>query len=468
MTSSARNRSLRVSTLIAVLGLVTAACSGPAASPGAGSPGAGSPGAGSPAAGTSQPVSPGAGSPGTGGGITMISSQLVPVAESEKMQNVILADFESDVQFVGADSGPFNDQIRAQEEVGSGDISLIGGLHGEFSAFAADDLLMDLSDIVSEVGDINADYLELGKLGSDKQYYIPWMQNTYIMAARPEAMDYLPDGADLNALTWQQVSDWAAAVATGEGEKKLGFPAGPDGLWHRFFQGYAYPAFTGGVNTTFASDDAVTMWTWLADTWSESVNPQSTTYAFMQEPLQSGDVWIAWDHAARLIEALRNESAGIVAFPAPAGPSGRAFMPVVAGLAIPKSASNAEGAKELIKYLLKPETQATTLREVAFFPVITAELPGDLEAGTQAEQAAVATMTGSDDALPSLLPIGLGDQGAAYNKVFRDAFQQIVLDGGEPATVLAARKTELQAVLDAAGAACWPPDEPSTATCQVQ
>jgi multiple sugar transport system substrate-binding protein len=240
-------------------------------------------------------------------------------------------------------------------------------------------------------------------------------------------------------------------------------------LWHRFFQGYAYPAFTGGLNTQFASDDAVTMWEWLSDTWSTSVNPQSTTYGFMQEPLQSGDVWIAWDHAARLIEALRNMSPEeIVAFPAPAGPAGRAFMPVVAGLAIPNSAPNPDGAKALIRYLLTPETQSTTLNEVAFFPVITGEMPGELEEGVRAEQEAITAMTSAGDALPSLLPIGLGEQGTAYNQVFRDAFQQIVLDGGDPATVLLERLPDLQATLDTSGAACWQPDPPSEGPCQAQ
>jgi multiple sugar transport system substrate-binding protein len=187
----------------------------------------------------------------------------------------------------------------------------------------------------------------------------------------------------------------------------------------------------------------------------------------MQEPLQSGDVWLAWDHAARLIEALRADDT-MVAFPAPAGPAGRGFMPVLAGLAIPNSAPNPEGAKDLIRYLLSPETQATTLREVAFFPVITTDLPGDLEPGAQAEQEAITTMTSASDALPSLLPIGLGDQGTAYNQVFRDAFQQIVLDGGDPATVLPQRLPDLQATLDTSGAACWAPDPPSEGACQAQ
>jgi multiple sugar transport system substrate-binding protein len=449
-----RQRPARLRSLVAIVavGLTLTGCGG-GASPSAVAP-SGSPGA-----------SPSGG--GDAGAITMISSQLVPVEEAEKMRTAILAGFTGQVEFIGAEAGPFNDQIRAQEEAGSGNISLIGGLHGEFGAFAADGLLTDLSDVVADVGEVNPDYLELGKLGGTEQAYVPWMQATYIMAARQEAMEYLPDGADINALTWEQVGEWGAAIQAATGERKLGFPAGEDGLWHRFFQGYSYPAFTGGLNTTFASEAAVSMWSWLADTW-QYVNPQSTTYGFMQEPLQSGEVWVAWDHTSRLIDALRNSPGEVVAFPAPAGPEGRAFMPVVAGLAIPKSAPNAEGAKALIKYLLQPETQATTLTEVSFFPVIAADLPGDLDPGVQAEQDAVATMTAASDALPSLLPIGLGDQSGAYSQVFRDAFQQIVLEGQDPATVLAAQKPNLQAVLDSVEAACWLPDPESEGTCQVQ
>ena len=67
-----------------------------------------------------------------------------------------------------------------------------------------------------------------------------------------------------------------------------------DGLRHRLFQGYLYPSFTGRVNNEFATQPGVDMWDWLLDAW-QYVNPQSTTYGFMQEPLQSGEVWVAWD-----------------------------------------------------------------------------------------------------------------------------------------------------------------------------
>jgi multiple sugar transport system substrate-binding protein len=208
------------------------------------------------------------------------------------------------------------------------------------------------------------------------------------------------------------------------------------------------------------------MWTWMKETW-QYTNPQSTTYGFMQEPLQSGEVWVAWDHVARLINALEADPENFTAFPVPEGPEGRAFMPVLAGLSIPTWAPNADGGKELIRYLLQPEQQSATLASLAFFPVLTGELPGDLPPAVKAEQEAVAAQLGSDNALPALLPIGLGDQGGAYNQVFKDAFQQIVIENGDPAAVLPTQATALQGVLDTAGAVCWYPDPEGEGTCQV-
>jgi multiple sugar transport system substrate-binding protein len=97
--------------------------------------------------------------------------------------------------------------------------------------------------------------------------------------------------------------------------------------------------------------------------------------------ISSGEVWIAWDHTARIGGALRDLPEEMVAFPAPRGPKGLGFLPVIAGLAIPKNAPDPEASRAVIEYLTRPEVQATTLREVAWFPAIEAELPADLEPG---------------------------------------------------------------------------------------
>ena len=138
--------------------------------------------------------------------------------------------------------------------------------------------------------------------------YIPWMQASYIMAANKEALQYLPDGADIDALTYDQLIEWAANVHEATGEPKFGFPAGPNGLKHRFFQGYLYPSYTNGVVRTFASDEAVIAWEKFRELWAHT-NPASTNFSFMQEQLLSGDAWIVFDHTSRLAQAF-NERPG--------------------------------------------------------------------------------------------------------------------------------------------------------------
>ncbi len=397
--------------------------------------------------------------------VVMLSTQLVPEEEAAKMRDNILGGFEGVVDFVGSEGGPFIDTIRSEAAAGSGDVGVAAALHGELSTLGAEGLLMDLSDLAAEL-DVAPAFMELGKLGTDEQLYIPWMQATYIMAARTDALEYLPEDADINALTWDQVAEWGANLLDGTGERLLGFPFGEDGLRHRLFQGYLYPSFTGAVNNEFATQPGVDMWNWLLDTW-QYVNPQSTTYGFMQEPLQSGEVGVAWDHTARLIDALNADPEGFVAFPSPAGPEGRAFMPVIIGLSVPKTAPDPEAAKDLIRYLLKPETQGITLEQVSFFPVATGEVPANVGPGVLAQMAAISGQSGAADALPALLPVGLGDQGGAYSDVFKDALSQIVVEGNDPAEVLVSLAPTLQEIFDSTGAPCWTPDEVTDGPCVV-
>jgi multiple sugar transport system substrate-binding protein len=279
-------------------------------------------------------------------------------------------------------------------------------------------------------------------------------------------MAYLPDGVDVNALTYDQLLEWAAAASEGEGRPVLGFPAGEEGLMHRFLQGYLYPSFTGGMVTGFDSPEAVDMWTYFSELW-QHVSPQANTYAFMQEQLLAGDVLIAFDHQARLVDALDQSPDDFVVFPAPTGPAGLGFMPVLVGLAIPEGAANVDGAVALMEYLLSDEGQIGLTQAIGFFPVTEAEVPSDVGAAIQAEATAAADQTAAPDALPSLLPVGLGDRGGEFNEVYRNAFLRIIFDQEDIATVLSAEGDRVQEILDSEEAPCWPPDPPSDGTCQL-
>ena len=62
-----------------------------------------------------------------------------------------------------------------------------------------------------------------------------------------------------------------------------------------------------------------------------------------------------------------------------------------------------------IDYLTSPDTQIATARDLGFFPVVKAELPRDLEPAVKLGAAAIEKMQSAKDALPVLLPIGLGE-----------------------------------------------------------
>jgi multiple sugar transport system substrate-binding protein len=143
-------------------------------------------------------------------------------------------------------------------------------------------------------------------------------------------------------------------------------------------------------------------------------------------------------------------------------------MPVLAGLAVLKGAADMSAAVTLIDYLTQPQTQIVTARSVGFFPVVKAELPPDLEPGLKMGAAAIEKMESAKDALPALLPIGLGQRGGEFDKVFMDTFQLVVLRGQKPRAVLDREAETLKRLMTETGAPCWQPDPPSTGACQVQ
>jgi len=395
------------------------------------------------------------------------STQFVPVEEQEIFR-AILAEGGFDV--TGSEEGPMLDLVLAGQRAGRGTVDVIGALHGTFPPLARNDALGNLIDLAEDLmadRDFAQAFLETGLLGSDDfLYYIPWMQATYIMAAHNDALPYLPNGADINALTWEQFGDWCQNMLEQTGEPRCGLPHA--GLFNRFLQGYLWPSFTGGMVSSFRSEEAATMLAWARDSLWPAVHPQSINYAFMQEPLLAGEVWVAFDHTARLIDAFNAQPDNFVAFPAPAGPAGRGFMPVVVGLGIPAQAPDPDAAARLIEYLTRPDVQERILRELGFFPVVGGVDFSDLPAGVALEAAAVTAQANAPDALPALLPVGLGERGGEINQIFRNAFDRVVFEGEDIATVLDQEAANLQALMNETGAACWAPDPPSVGPCPVR
>src|SRR5688500_16172006 len=149
-------RHLRLTAAFALaLGLIASACGG-----GPGAPPTTSPGG---AAVASEPF-------------VLLSTQPNSVTESEALRQQSLPGFTAaKVEFRGETAGPCADRIVAESKTGKGTVGVIGGVHGDFAAIDLN-LFEDLTPLATKLKDrgFPAEFMELGKLGTTRQIYIPW------------------------------------------------------------------------------------------------------------------------------------------------------------------------------------------------------------------------------------------------------------------------------------------------------
>jgi len=150
--------------------------------------------------------------------------------------------------------------------------------------------------------------------------------------------------------------------------------------------------------------------------------PELDNYAFMQEPLLSGEVWVAFDMSARLADAFNKKPDDFVAFPAPAGPAGRGFMPVwpASPFRRPRGPGQGQG---VVAYMLKPETQIATLKATNFFPRRRRQITDDMPASVKAFGPAIATMTGLLTHCRHCCRWDSATSAANSNQIYTDSFR---------------------------------------------
>ncbi|MDR5689788.1 MAG: ABC transporter substrate-binding protein [Armatimonadota bacterium] len=403
--------------------------------------------------------------PGPAGEVVFTSNQLTPVEEQEWARNTLLAGFTREtgipVRFITEPEGPYVDRLMAEARAGRGSIDVTGTLHGIFPVLVAQGVVRDMLDIQRQLEGrrdrtFYRDLLAVARM-EGIQAFVPWMQATYLVAARREALRYFPQGRDPMRMTYDDLLQWGQNIREATGERRLGFPVGPRGLYGRFLHGYAYPSFTGSQVKRFKSPEAVAMWQYLRRLWGVT-HPSSFRYEFMHEPLLLGEVWVAWDHTARLLPALRQRPEDFVVLPSPAGPRGRSFLSVVVGLSLTRWAPNAEAGMRLVEYLTRPSTQVLTLQGVGFFPVSPEAARVVPTGGLKVMADGVAAQAGAPDARTALLPVGLGARTGEFVPIYVDTFRLIAIEGRRIEDVLASQARRLEELYRATNAPCPPPD----------
>ncbi|MFH1001864.1 MAG: ABC transporter substrate-binding protein [bacterium] len=391
--------------------------------------------------------------------LNFASTQMVPAAEQIFAKSVLLKGFvdESGIkaEFIPMEYPDLFTRLSAEVAAQKVTISLVGELHGGLDLMNTKVLLDDLSGI-SLPNRTFIKALEDYSVLAGKKVYIPWMQATYVMAVNKKAFQYLPAGLKVEDVTgasekwtYDALLNWSKNLNDALKGPKLGFPMGPKGLWHRFLHGYIYPSFTGYQAAAFDSVQAVKLWEYLKEL-RPYMHPSSSVWESMDEPLLKEEVLIAWDHTARVKNAVIEKPEDFAIVPAPRGPQGRGYITVAVGLAIPVGAPQKDNAVKIIDYLTRPDIQVKMLENIGFFPTIK-EAEGVIPEGPLKILATgVLAQSGSPDSVIAMIP-SLGAKGGEFSAAYRDAFTKIVIEGADIGTTITTAGDKLRAIFKEVG-----------------
>ncbi len=82
--------------------------------------------------------------------LVLLSTQLRPIEEAQKMREVILKDFRGNVDYVTEQPAQLPVRIKAEQQGGTHTIDLVGALHGELQPLVALDALVPLDDLAEQ------------------------------------------------------------------------------------------------------------------------------------------------------------------------------------------------------------------------------------------------------------------------------------------------------------------------------
>lgn len=391
--------------------------------------------------------------------LNFTSTQMVPAAEQTFAKGVLLKSFTDETgvatEFIPMEYHELFARLSAEVAAKKVTISVVADLHGGLDLMNAKGFFDDLTGItLPQRTFIKA--LEDYSVIAGKKVYIPWMQATYVMAINKKAFNYLPAGLTAQDITgasskwtYDALLSWAKNLNDAFKGPKLGFPMGPKGLWHRFLHGYIYPAYTGYQALAFDSLRAVKLWEYLKEL-RPYMHPSNSVWESMDEPLLKEEVLIAWDHTARVKNAVIEKPEDFAIVPVPSGPKGRGYITVAVGLAIPVNAPQKDNAIKLIDHLTKPATQVKILENVGFFPTVK-EAEGAIPAGPLKILATgVLAQSGAPDSVIAMIP-SLGAKGGEFSATYRDVFTKIVIENADIGTTITTAADKLRALFEEVG-----------------
>ena len=284
---------------------------------------------------------------------------------------------------------------------------------------------------------------EYGTNVGGKQYFIPVGADVYLTIANKKALKYLPSGADLDKLTWEDFAKWSNAIAKGEGEGKTVVTGIP--MKSLIYQFGAISLSYGATFPDINTPGAIKAWEILVSMKDDFI-PAVLNVDNCVAPMKREEAWFSWMHCARAGQVYSANPANFVVAPVPEGPAGIGSIAGVSGYGILKNAPHFELAIKFLEYITRPDMQVKIAKGTGGFIPPVEEALNYLGDDPEDEVVAKAVMVLSKGRV-SGVPGGDYQDWGAVKKVFDDVFVEMVLNGD--GTVDKALLNEAQAALDA-------------------
>ena len=379
----------------------------------------------------------------------VFSSRLWSVpAEQEFILENVIKPFEREnhciVNFQIMDDVTLLDRAEIQQKTAHVTTDIVCAYVANMWEWIEKEYVEDLTSYVELWDDRNfSPAFEYGTNFEGKQYFVPVGADVYLTIANKKALKYLPSGAALDKLTWEDFAKWSNAIAEGEGEGKTVVTGIP--MKSFVYQFGAISLSYGAIFPDINTPEAIKAWEILVSMKDDFI-PAVLNVDNCIDPMKREESWLSWMHCARVGSVYSSNETNFVVAPAPEGPAGIGSIAGVSGYGIMKDAPNKELAIKFLEFITRPDMQVKISKGTGGFIPPVEEALNYLGDEPEDEVVAKAVMVLSKGNVSGVPGQDYQDWGAV-KKVFDDVFVEMVLNGD--GTVNKTLLNEAQVKLDA-------------------
>ena len=246
------------------------------------------------------------------------------------------------------------DMMKAQKDSGAWTSDVVITHSGDMPKYINNGYVQSLNSVLEKAAITVLPAFNDSTSADGTTYYVPISADVYLVIANNKALDYLPEGAELNSITWEQYKDWAIAIAAGEGEAKTSMPAlaVKSMVYELGGIGLSYGAGFPEVNT----DAMVKVWGLVGEMIAaDAIAETSFSYGDPVDMMKSEEAWLSFAHMGPVGQVYASAPAQFTIAPAPAGPEGNGTIAGAWGIGITAGTEKLDAAEQFVQYMIQPD-----------------------------------------------------------------------------------------------------------------